>query len=700
MPVDPARAAVELQCVELFATPDLPTATGWVELRAVPTPFGASVTADGKPRRTLTLTIRQLPPVESLGAFEGYVAWATPLSMDSMIRLGEVRNGRTEVGEVTLEQYRILISAEPSLQATTRAGRLVLRGTSPSVRLLAHRDLMQPSAPGGVRDLAAAPTSATPRAGGSEHAAHAATGSSAAAAWSMPPVPGWMRPMAGAHSLVPDVAPFLPASGLDPRTLPLARPRELIALRSGDTLRLTATIVRRTIAGRTLVMYGYNGQYPGPLLQVQQGATILVDFHNGIDLPSAVHWHGVRLENRSDGAVGVTQAAVQPGERYLYRVHFRDAGIYWYHPHVREDVQQDLGLAGNILVAPVARDYWSAVNREEVLLLDDLLLDDHALVPYGQEAPTHALSGRHGNVTLVNGDPRWSLSVARGAVVRFHLTNAANARFFNLSFGSHPLKLVGADLGRYERETWTQNAVIAPAERYTVDVRFDRAGSVPLVSRVQALDHMAGWFVPHVDTLGVVHVSDVPAAPDLSSVHARLRANRDVSAEFAALREYASRPATHALTLGVRMDSVPAAVAAMMWGSPVSTEWNDGMPMINWVVTGRRTTWLLRDAASGAENMDVRWRFIRGDLVRMQFYNDPLAAHAMAHPIHVHGQRFLVLSRNGARVDNMAWKDTAVVPVGETVELLVEMSNPGRWMIHCHIAEHLGAGMMTVFDVQ
>jgi hypothetical protein len=130
-----------------------------------------------------------------------------------------------------------------------------------------------------------------------------------------------------------------------------------------------------------------------------------------------VHWHGVRLENRSDGAVGVTQAAVQPGDRYLYRVHFRDAGIYWYHPHVREDIQQDLGLAGNVLVTPAARYYWSTVNREEVLLLDDLLLTERALVPYGREAPTHALSGRHGNVTLVNGDPRWSLTVARGEVV-------------------------------------------------------------------------------------------------------------------------------------------------------------------------------------------------------------------------------------------------------------------------------------------
>jgi FtsP/CotA-like multicopper oxidase with cupredoxin domain len=50
--------------------------------------------------------------------------------------------------------------------------------------------------------------------------------------------------------------------------------------------------------------------------------------------------------------------------------------------------------------------------------------------------------------------------------------------------------------------------------------------------------------------------------------------------------------------------------------------------------------------------------------------------------------------------DNLVWKDTFMLPVGWTAELLVEMTNPGRWMLHCHIAEHLSAGMMTRFDVE
>ena len=93
------------------------------------------------------------------------------------------------------------------------------------------------------------------------------------------------------------------------------------------------------------------------------------------------------------------------------------------------------------------------------------------------------------------------------------------------------------------------------------------------------------------------------------------------------------------------------------------------------------------------------WRFRAGEVVKLRIYNNPLAAHAMDHPIHVHGQRFLVLSRNGVANENLAWKDTGIIPTGETVDLLVQMSNPGRWMLHCHVAEHMGAGMMMRFDV-
>ena len=136
---------------------------------------------------------------------------------------------------------------------------------------------------------------------------------------------------------------------------------------------------------------------------------------NALDQPTSIHWHGIRLDNRFDGVPDFTQRAVAPGERFTYHVHFPDAGIYWYHPHVREDVQQDLGLYGNIMVRSPGRRRLASGNREEMLILDDLLVgDDGQLVPFGREQPTHAFMGRFGNVFLVNGQPGWHTSAKRG----------------------------------------------------------------------------------------------------------------------------------------------------------------------------------------------------------------------------------------------------------------------------------------------
>src|SRR5262245_10509317 len=145
-------------------------------------------------------------------------------------------------------------------------------------------------------------------------------------AMAMPiPMPAGMVMMPGLMGLRPDVTPFLPGSGVDASKLPAAKPAALTRLADGDTLDLTAGLLRRTIHGHAFVMYGFNGQVPGPLIRVAQGARIMVRFHNRIDLPSTVHWHGVRLDNRSDGTVGVTQDAVAPGADFIYTVRFPDA---------------------------------------------------------------------------------------------------------------------------------------------------------------------------------------------------------------------------------------------------------------------------------------------------------------------------------------------------------------------------------------
>lgn len=521
---------------------------------------------------------------------------------------------------------------------------------------------------------------------------------------SMPiPMPPGMPMIPGLVGLTPDVTEFLPGKGRDLSKLPAAQPSRVARLKDGDTLDLTATLVRRTINGKRFAMYGYNGQVPGPLVRVPQNATITVRFHNRIDLPSTIHWHGVRLDNRFDGVPGLTQDSVNVGGDFVYTVHFPDAGVYWYHPHVREDIEQAMGLFGNLLVDSPDRAYYSPVNREQTLVLDDLLMNADTLIAFGKEAPTFALMGRVGNVLTVNGEPRYALRVKKGEVVRFFITNVSSSRTWNVSFGGAPIKVVAGDVSRFEREEWVPSVVLAPAERYVVEVKFDKPGRYALANSIQAINHYLGEFDSEVDTLGVVTVDAAAATPDRRREFETLRSNAQVSRDIDKYRAEFDRPPDKTLVLTVATQALPLATVQFMnvdtaYFAPV--EWVDGMPDMNWLSTGKQVRWILRDAATGKENMDIDWRVPRGSVVKLRLVNDPKSFHPMQHPIHLHGQRMLVVARDGVRTKNLVWKDTAIIPVGSTVDVLVDASNPGRWMLHCHIAEHLGSGMMTVMDVR
>ena len=695
-PHGPSR---DLYCIELVPAPGMERATGIVELGHDGGPFTVAATAAGALRYSPTITLAGLPAPSSLGPFAIYVVWAATPAMDRVRRLGVAAAGRTRLDTIDFDKFVILVSAERSADVREPLGRIVLRGMSPSTRLQPP-ELLQ-FALGAVRDSTSAGSSS---AADHAHAGHGVAPPSADSSvrWTTVPMPRGLTMLPAEMALRPGAAPYLPRPGsVAP---PAARSREIVPLANGDTLRLVAGLVSRTFKGRTVTMFGFNGQHPGPLLQVPQGAEVIVRFANALDQPSTVHWHGVRLDNRFDGIPGLTQEVVPPGGTFTYRVRFPDAGIYWYHPHVREDIQQELGLYGNMHVRSPRADHLSPAHREEFLMLDDLLVGDDGLVPFGKDAATHALMGRFGNVFLVNGEPAYSLRVRRGEVVRFYLTNVSNTRTFNLSFSGARVKVVGGDIGNFERESWAESVVIAPAERYVVHVRFDRAGDVPLVNRVHAIDHLFGRFRQETDTLGTVSVASEPASsPALGETFAALRTDTAASAELARVRRLAANAPARTLVLGLETRGLPFITRQLMqldsiYFNPV--EWSGTMPSMNWASTTDQVRWVIRDPATGRENMEIDWRFRRGDLVRVRLVNERRSLHAMQHPIHFHGQRFVVLAVNGQSIRNLAWKDTVLIPAGATVDLLLELSNPGRWMAHCHIAEHLSADMMMGFTVQ
>ena len=667
-----------LYCLPLLSTDLAPSAEGTAVLRLASSPFGLAVSRDGRTQLQVALTISGLPEPQSLGPYRTFVAWATTPELAPIIRLGPVSNGRTEVGPIDLERFLIMVSAESSPVATTRTGPLVLRGSSPSLLIAPH----------GVTEL---PPQA---ASGHDHGS---------LGWAMPPMhPQVSRMPFGLEQFRPSVAPFLPGSGAGP--MPEAETSRVYRLSDGDTITLTAGMVKRRLRNDFALMYAYDGQIPGPRLELTQGSSVTVRFRNQTDLPSSIHWHGLRLDNASDGVPGLTQPAVPPGGEFLYRVYAPDAGLFWYHPHHRSDIAQDLGLAGNIVVrkrldepAPSHRARGRAGGQDVYLMLDDLLMGERGLVPYGREAATHALMGRFGNILLVNGEENWRLRARTGEPVRLHFTNAASARTFNLSLGDAAVEVLAGDAGMYSTPRPVESVVIAPSERYVVEARFARAGKYALVNQVRAIDRMTGRFFAETDTLGVVTVTGAPkhrvsAAPRTGSdsLIELVRAFRRHRPDRVILLTLRTRDLPFALIQALRLDTV--------FVQPV--EWTSTMPMMDWLSSSSQVAWSLRDSASGAEGMALDWRVPRGKPLVVRLLNDKHVLHPMGHPIHLHGQRFLLLARNGVPNADPVWKDTVLVPAGGTVDLLVDTGNPGKWMLHCHIAEHLEAGMHTLLTVE
>src|SRR4029078_11797374 len=143
----------------------------------------------------------------------------------------------------------------------------------------------------------------------------------------------------------------------DTRDLPESPPSEVVALTDEGEFELRISAMGKQLGDAAVRMLAYNGSVPGPTMQVRQGSEVVINVTNQADTEATVHLHGVRVENAYDGT-HETQTPMQVGQSFSYRLQFHDPGLYWYHPHIREDYGQEMGLYGNIVVVPSDPDYW------------------------------------------------------------------------------------------------------------------------------------------------------------------------------------------------------------------------------------------------------------------------------------------------------------------------------------------------------
>ncbi len=420
---------------------------------------------------------------------------------------------------------------------------------------------------------------------------------------------------------------------------------------------LTARLAEVEIApGKRVQAWTYDGGLPGPLIKTRVGDRLIVHFTNELKEPTTVHWHGVRVPIEMDGVPDVSQPEVKQGESFTYDFVVRDAGLYWYHPHVMSAAQVGFGLYGALLVEDPADGV--DVADQVTIVLSDISFDAKGrLEPADSGGSAGMVFGREGDYLLVNGRHRPVLRARPGAPQRWRIVNAAKSRFFYLELEGQNFTVIGVDGGLQERPVTNDILLVTPGER--VDVIVTPKGKAGTSLTLRAMLYNRGYgsvqyrSVEEVMLIELTHQPPVVAAP--------VRVSREIPL-----------PKTDGAT----------AVDVVLTLPPMQNNKSEfrvnGAPF--WKAKpfaaklGETQLWNVRN--------DTDWD----------------------HPFHLHGYFFQVIDDNGQPVRPLALKDTVNVPMKKSVRLLVTFDErPGEWMFHCHILDHADGGLMgtvLVGDVQ
>lgn len=451
--------------------------------------------------------------------------------------------------------------------------------------------------------------------------------------------------------------PRLPALAGSPRVL---RPRPAEAQLVGPSYPKTA-------------VWAYDGTVPGPTLRLRQGERLSVRLDNALPEPTTLHWHGLRLPNAMDGVPGVTQDPVAPGQSFDYGFALPDAGTYWYHSHVNSAEQGARGLAGPLIVEePAAAGDPLAADREEVWLLSDWRLTEGAQLAEPITTMMDAShGGRVGNTVTLNGFIPEAWPVTAGERVRLRLVNAANARFFALNFEAHDPWVVAVDGQPCTPFLAEQGRVLLPPAG-RVDLVVDLTGRPGKRFAVTDDAYPRGAY----RLLEIAYRDAPPLRSEPLPDPAPLPANPLPEPDLGA-----------AETLHVLLEG--GAMGGMAEGRL------GGRTMGLRALAQQGKVWALNGVVAGDREHPLLGALKLGRSYRLVLENHS----AFPHPMHLHGHHFKLIARDGVAETRGIWHDTVIVGTERRVELAFVADNPGDWLFHCHVPEHMMAGMTAMFRV-
>ncbi|WP_282150944.1 multicopper oxidase family protein [Ruegeria atlantica] len=408
-------------------------------------------------------------------------------------------------------------------------------------------------------------------------------------------------------------------------------------------------------------VWTYGGRVPGVDIRLPQGGRVSRKLINNLSQPTAVHWHGIRIDNAMDGVPGLTQDAVETGQSFDYDFVAPDAGTYWYHSHNRSTEQVARGLYGPLIVEESSPP---DVDQDLTVMLDDWRLDPETAHIVDDFHNGHDLShaGRLGNLVSVNGSFDPAYPVGSGERLRLRLINASNARIFDLALDGLAGWIVALDGMPLTVPSPVEDSFpLAPAQR--VDLVVDVTSASGDVAGVASIERDGGY--------GLVRFQVSETSTSQRQGIEPLPANNMPEFQY---------------------DQAPLHRMSLQGGA---MRWLEGAKLGDQDLTGRELAqlgrfWALNGYAERPKDPFLDARL--GQVHRIEFVNETVFPHAM----HLHGHHFRLVLPDGSLGP---WRDTVLVDRGQTRQIALVADNPGDWLLHCHMLGHAASGMMSWFRV-